>query len=275
MTTSNPYIFGDPAIDRQRLVTQTQLFSNYILANAHRLVGSDIRRILDLGCGEGQLGLLLQELYRPQAQLVGIDKDERAITTARARAQELGRARVEFEVGDAMAPESVAPGPFDLVYISFLLMHLPRPDQALAGAYNTLRPGGYVWVKDLHLDTRTAIKHPSFKKLGDVMADTMTAIGVNSFISVQVPALLTAAGFTEIREEVEEYALGGSTAEGQATLATILGAFRHAQAMISRVSKVPESEIERWYLDICSAALRSDKELGRARYANIVARRPQ
>ena len=274
MITRNPYLLGDPAVDRQRLMTQTLLFSDYVRGAAHRLVGTHIQSILDLGCGEGQLGLLLQQLYSPRPRLMGIDNDEQAIATARARAQELGLANVEFQVGDAMDPDTLAPGAFDLVYISLLLLHLRRPDKAIAAAYRALRPGGYIWIKELHPDLRTAIKHPSFKKLGDIMGDTATALGGNSFISVEVPAMLTATGFVDIQSEIEYYLLGGPTPEGQATLATILGAMHHARHIMSKMTEVPVSEIERLYFDICNHALRSRKELGRAPYANFVARRP-
>jgi SAM-dependent methyltransferase len=274
MTTNNPYIFGDPALDRERLKTQTRLFSDYIQANARRLVGPQIHSILDLGCGEGQLGLLLQDVYGPQTRLVGIDKDDRAIATAQQRAIESGQTTAEFRVNDVTALDVVPPGDFDLVYISLLLLHLQRVDKALALAYNSLRPGGAIWIKDIHINLRTAIKHPAFKKIGDIMGDAMTMIGVNSFISVEVPRLLQTAGFSDIYEEVEQYPLGGPTLEGQATLATILGAFHHARHMMSQMTRVPVAEIERLYMDICQHALYSRTEIGSASYANITARRP-
>jgi hypothetical protein len=89
-----------------------------------------------------------------------------------------------------------------------------------------------------------------------------------------VPALLQAAGFVEIRQEIESYPMGGTTPEGQAMLAAQLGVFHNARSVVSRVCKVPESEIERLYLDICDAALRTSKELGRFPLNNVIARRP-
>lgn len=272
MAANNPYIFGDPATDRQRLETQTALFSNYIRDNGRRFLGSHIQHILDVGCGEGQLGRVLRDLYGPQTHLVGIDKDERAIVQARTRAQELGLTNVEYIVGDVS--ESLPPGPFDLVYISMVLMHMREPPKLVQAAYNVLKPGGYVWIKDLHPDWMTAMNHRSFQKLADLVLSAMEAIGSHPFIGRETPEVLRAAGFIEIREEIESYLLGGATPEGQAMLAAQLGVFHNARSVMSRVRKVPESEIERLYIDVCNAALRSDKELGQEPLLNVIARRP-
>jgi hypothetical protein len=48
---SNPYIFGNPETDRQRLETQSRLFTRYIRAHARAFCGDKVHRILDVGCG--------------------------------------------------------------------------------------------------------------------------------------------------------------------------------------------------------------------------------
>jgi 2-polyprenyl-3-methyl-5-hydroxy-6-metoxy-1,4-benzoquinol methylase len=267
----NPYMFGDPATDRHRLETQTRLFSNFIRANAVRLVGKGIKNILDVGCGEGQLDAVLHEIY-PQARLVAIDKDERAIIHARKQAQELGLEDVEFLVGDVT--QGLPAGPFDLVYNSLVLLHLREPAQVIQAVYQVLQPGGYIWIKDLHPTWATAMNHRSYRRLADLTASLMETIGAHPFLLNELPHLLTAAGFVDIRQELEEYPLGGATPEGQAFLATQLGVFYNARAMMSKLHKVPESEIERLYLDVCNAALRSTKEVGTESVANLIARRP-
>lgn len=98
IATDNPYIFGNPELDRLRLETQDRLIGERMQARARALVGDNVRNILDLGCGEGQLGLRLLEVY-PAAHLVGLDKDPKAITTAEARARVAG-AQARYEVGD-------------------------------------------------------------------------------------------------------------------------------------------------------------------------------
>ncbi len=81
----NPYMLSGE-IDRARLVAQSRLFRGYIEKNAKNFVGENIKRILDIGCGEGQLTQVFAKLY-PSAQVVGIDRDEKALIVARLAAK--------------------------------------------------------------------------------------------------------------------------------------------------------------------------------------------
>jgi SAM-dependent methyltransferase len=272
MAVNNPYLFGDHATDRQRLEMQNFLFSNYLRTNLARIIGPKARSILELGCGEGQLGRVMREIY-PQARLVGIDKDAEAVAQAKQTAQEMGLRNVEYIVGDLEG--EFPPGPFDLIYAAFVLgVSIPHPDRAIRQAYEALQPGGYFWVKDIPPDYAQAVNDRSYRKLAHMTNQALTAIGGHPEIMNEIRGLLTAAGFVDIREEEETYGLGGTTPEGQAMLAAQLGVFHNARAIISKVHRVPESEIEKLYLDVCNAALRSSKELGIERIVNVIARRP-
>jgi ubiquinone/menaquinone biosynthesis C-methylase UbiE len=271
MVVNNPYLFGDRATDRQRLDMQNFLFSNFLRANLERVVGPNVRRILDLSAGAAQTALVMREVY-PQARLVCIDKDEEAIASARLSAQELNLSNVEYLVADV--EQGLPEGPFDLIYASFVLFNTRYPDRVVQMAYHALRPGGHLWIKDVPPGWETAINHRSYRKLADMLTETMTAIGAHPNIMSQLPALLTTAGFIDISQEPESYGLGGTTPEGQAMLAAQLGVFYNARSVMSKIHKVPESEIERLYLDVCNAALRSNKEVGVERIGNIIARRP-
>jgi trans-aconitate 2-methyltransferase len=61
-----------------------------------RLPGTGYRRVVDLGCGTGELTLLLADRF-PEAAVTGIDTSEEMLAAARPRAS----ARVSFERGDA------------------------------------------------------------------------------------------------------------------------------------------------------------------------------
>lgn len=271
MAVDNPYIFGDRATDRQRLEMQNFLFSNYLRANLKRIVGPNIRNILEINCAEGQLGRVMREVY-PQATLLGIDKDAEALARARQTTHELGLRNMEYRLADI--EEALPAGPFDLIYAAFVLFSTPHPARVIELAYQALRPGGYLWIKDVPTDYAQAIDHRSYRKLAEMTNQALAAIGAHPNIMNEVKGLLPAAGFVDLREEEEYYGLGGTSEEGQAMLAAQLGVFHNARAVISKVHRVPESEIERLYLDVCTAALRSSKELGTERLVNIVARRP-
>ena len=96
-------------------------------------------RVLDLGCGRGELSL---ELLDHGAAVVGVDISTTYIDESRARAQQgnHGKERAEFRVMDAHALE-LDSASFDLVTGRGILHHLDL-DVCLAEIHRVLRPGG-------------------------------------------------------------------------------------------------------------------------------------
>jgi SAM-dependent methyltransferase len=72
-----------------------------------------IRRVLDVGCAAGGLGLALEERFTLE-QYVGVEINPQAVETARAR-QTRYRSPVTFHLGDILEMPEVPGGPFDLV----------------------------------------------------------------------------------------------------------------------------------------------------------------
>src|ERR1700756_1349908 len=47
-------------------------------------------RVLDLGCGAGDVSILAAELVGPEGSVVGIDRNQQVLKVAKARAREAG-----------------------------------------------------------------------------------------------------------------------------------------------------------------------------------------
>ncbi len=271
----NPYIFGDPATDRYRLMTQSRLFSDYIRAHAREFVGDHITSILDLGCGEGQLGFVLREVY-PDARLVGVDKDDKAIATARSRAATLGLSNTEFVSGDI--EQQLPTGAFDLVYASAILTHVHQPAALFSAAYQALAPGGYFWMNDFDPayfadPTAQAYYGGKYIQMLKLLLDTVQAIGGSPYQMSEAPQRLAAAGFTNIRAEKEYNLVGGSSDVGQAWLGTAVGAFYNARAFIGKVQGWSEAELTALYTAVVNEAMRTkDGVMGWT--LNLIAQRP-
>jgi len=89
--------------------------------------------VLDVACGPGYVA---ERAAARKAMVVGLDFTAAMISEARARCPDL-----DFLEGDAHAlpfPDAT----FDAVVMNFGLLHLARPDAALAEAWRVLRPGG-------------------------------------------------------------------------------------------------------------------------------------
>jgi len=267
----NPYIFGDEETDRYRLVTQARLSASRMKANARAYVGDKVESILDLGCGEGQLGFALREVY-PEARLVGIDRDARAIEQAQRQAAQLALSNTAFFTGDV--EQEIPAGPFDLVFAELIFLHLRQTGRVLELIYDQLAPGGQLWVKDLNPRLRERVNHPAYQRLCDMLFAALEAIGSHPLVIDELPPLLASAGYEDVHLELEEYTLGGSTPEGQGMLAITLGAFYNARQLMSKVNGVSVSEVERLYVEVANYAIGRQDAVGSHIGPNLLARKP-
>jgi ubiquinone/menaquinone biosynthesis C-methylase UbiE len=69
------YALGSTDQERQRLMRQGVIYRNF-LASAFRAAGlAPGMRVLDLGCGAGDVAMLAADLVGPSGSVVGIDRD--------------------------------------------------------------------------------------------------------------------------------------------------------------------------------------------------------
>ncbi|WP_219513162.1 class I SAM-dependent methyltransferase [Nonomuraea ceibae] len=192
-----------PALGRLGL---TRLYDPVLLALTRerlwrRLVAAQVAprpgdTIVDVGCGTGTQALLLHRL-EPQARIVGVDPDPDTLALARRKSGDAPHApRWLLGMGDALT-ELIAPGSADTAVSSLVLHQCPLPMKRaiLASAHAVLRPGGKLVIADYGLQ-RTALMRLAFRavQLADGRQDTQpNADGV-------LPALMTGAGFDDVRE---------------------------------------------------------------------------
>lgn len=104
------------------------------------------RDVADLGCGEGDVALLLARFAR---RVAAVDQSKAMLRHVRARAKEAGLdRRVEPVEGD-LEHTTLPNAAFDVVFIGQALHHAARPAHAIAEAARLLKPGGLLIVLDL------------------------------------------------------------------------------------------------------------------------------
>jgi SAM-dependent methyltransferase len=97
-------------------------------------------RVLDIGCGFGDMTERLAALVAPGGTAVGVDAAPRFIEHAREAAAEHGVTNAEYLVTDVQAMEPAEP--YDLAYSRFGTMFFANPVAAMRNVRRSLKPGG-------------------------------------------------------------------------------------------------------------------------------------
>lgn len=105
-------------------------------------------RILDLGCGSGQISIRAAR-RSPYAFVLGLDLSTGQI--GRAHARGLGISNLAFGIADALCLP-LADGSIDLVVSAAMIKHLPDPRQGLDQMRRICRKGGSVCVIEVDRD---------------------------------------------------------------------------------------------------------------------------
>lgn len=193
------YVLGHDPDELARLERQAAI---YAAGTRALFVASGVgpgQRVLDLGCGAGDVSLLAAELVGRTGAVVGVDRAPAAVATARGRAAAHGCGHVTFIESelDALVLPAV-----DAVVGRFVLMHQPDPGRTLRRAAGFARPGGVVAVMESHLTALGPGWHSwphsaAYQQLLDLMLPLIVAAGGRIDMGLQLRHTFLAAGLPE------------------------------------------------------------------------------
>ena len=136
------YVMGNSEPEFTRLKLQ----ADYLHPVTCRLINSagigQGMRVLDIGCGVGDMSMMLARIVGPAGQVTAIDRDARAVDVARARARTVGLERIEFIV--ANQEELMVDVPFDAAIGRYVLFHQADPIAMVRRAAACVRSGGVI-----------------------------------------------------------------------------------------------------------------------------------
>ena len=143
---SPQYVLGRSEVESQRLIKQAT-FLRPSTERVFRKAGiSEGMRVLDLGCGAGDVSFLAAELVGPTGSVVGIDVDPGVLAVARARANERGLTWVKFE--ERAVDTFTTTELFDAVVGRFVLIYQADPVASLRHVSRLVRSGGLVVMQE-------------------------------------------------------------------------------------------------------------------------------
>ena len=156
----------------------------------------DGKRVLDAGCGVCGPGIAFARRHAITVEALTISPVQARM--AEARVAEAGLSdRIRVRVGDFHRLESLyGREEFDLVYFLESLSHSPRPERALAGAFEVLKPGGILYVKDYFI--RPCQSPEERERVMRVIANVDRLFAVKTPLAADVIGHLRAIGFLPV-----------------------------------------------------------------------------
>jgi ubiquinone/menaquinone biosynthesis C-methylase UbiE len=146
-TTENPeYILGHAAGELDRLIRQAAFFGDL---TAHTLTLAGLgpgMRVLDVGCGAGDVSLLAASLVGPSGSVTGVDMNADAVQFTRARIERAKIPNITIEAGDITKLPYAAE--FDAVIGRLVLLYLGDQVGAVKAFRNYVKPGGLIYFQE-------------------------------------------------------------------------------------------------------------------------------
>lgn len=260
--------------DRDRLLLQFDVFREAFrkaFDQAIAIAGVDTGKpfqVLDVACGEGLYAADVTERY-PQALLVGFDRDEEAITTARTAFRDKNRMILHCaDVHDF--GEAVGDG-FDIAFLQCGLSHFRFGSVALRQIARVLRPGGAIMLLD-STERNFEHPHPSSIVLANAIRAAWPQYGTYAAGDRHVE-LLGEAGFTEITSKPQNHPLGGESPLGQANFVNLIQLLSSMRLSLVERAKVISAEEfdEHWSRLSAANDLKSE---GMSYFQQTTARKP-
>ena len=156
-------------------------------------------RVLEVGCGTGDVALAACAPAGPHGSVSGIDASPEMIAVARAKAARAGL-EIDFRV-EPIEALTYPDATFDTVLSSLMMHHLPDDlkRQGLAEIARVLKPGGRLLIVD--------VKRPN-SRLGRVLNGLMMHGSLKTAIQ-DLPAMLQDAGYIGIESGATDFATLG------------------------------------------------------------------
>ncbi|MCL4300047.1 MAG: methyltransferase domain-containing protein [Anaerolineae bacterium] len=195
LTQNPPYILGHAETELDRLIHQARFFGD-LTRHVLNLAGlGPGMRVLDAGCGAGDVSFMAVRMVGPKGEVIGVDKSPEAVALASQRALAAGLTNVHFVTQDLA--ELHLDEPVDALIGSRILMYFADPAVALRRLAGFVKPGGLVVFQDF--DMEAAKSEPAcalFETTLRRVKQTFTRAGFDIQCGLKLSRIFQEAGLT-------------------------------------------------------------------------------
>ena len=193
-TASNKttYALGHAEEELDRLSRQARVFEPFTRQLFQQAGIAAGMRVLDVGCGSGDVAFLAAELAGPGGEVIGVDRAA-AVNRATTRVQARHTSNVRFAEGDPA--EMRFDRPFDAVVGRLVLMYYANPVDAVRKLAGHLRDGGLIVFQELDTaNARSLPPAPTFDRHTGWIKQALSATGARIQLGLELHSVFLAAG---------------------------------------------------------------------------------
>lgn len=150
-------------------------------------------RVLDVGCGAGDVAFVAARLVGPAGAVLGIDRSPESVALASRRAEAAGVGNVTFHACDI--GEFTSTTRVDALVGRLVLMYSPDPAALVRRLTALVRPGGIVTFQEFDFDgVRTDPRCPLVELSVDRLRETFTRSGADIRMGMKLGRVFEDAG---------------------------------------------------------------------------------
>ena len=207
-TQQSTYALAHSEQELERLSRQAQAFEPFTRQLLQQAGISAGMRVLDVGCGSGDVAFLAADLVGPTGEVIGADRAAAAAQRATARAQARELRNVKFLEGDPT--EMQFDRPFDAVIGRLVLMYYPDPVDAVRRLAGHVREGGLIIFQEFDIaNCRSLPLAPTFERHTSWIKQTLSATGARTQLGLELYSVFVAAGLPDPTMRMDALIGGG------------------------------------------------------------------
>jgi len=193
LTQGQTYILGHVDSELDRLINQAHFYSD-LTTHVLQLAGLKAgMRVLDIGCGAGDVSFLAAKLVGAKGTVIGVDKAPKAIALASRRASSARLTNLQFLNGDVL--ELRLEEPVDALIGRLVLMYFPNPAAVLRRLLGFVKPGGIVVFQEMDMEaSRSEPACDLFETSLQRIKQTFTRAGVDILTSLKLSRIFQESG---------------------------------------------------------------------------------
>jgi ubiquinone/menaquinone biosynthesis C-methylase UbiE len=194
-SSTRTYVLGHSQDELARLEQQGAIFAGETEMVFHRAGLKPGMRVLDIGCGVGDVSLIAARIVGPGGAVLGVDRSEEALDYARRRAKKAGYDWLSFEAADLNTFDSG--GKYDALTGRFILLYMSHPAAALRRLIGHVERGGIAAFLEFDINQAGAVPEmPLLSRLIYWVTETYRRVGIEPNMGSKLYTTFRAAGLT-------------------------------------------------------------------------------